>query len=113
MAKDIVVGIRNIRAEYKVEPGKYIGVTIVSPHHDILAAQREVLARLARLNLDELSFVPTLANRSKAAATVIIGDIEVFVPLAGLIDLDARAPTPQQRAHRSPDRCRTPTYPPR
>jgi len=89
MAKDIVVGIRNIRAEYKVEPGKFIGITIVSPHHDALSEQRDVLARLARLNLDELSFVPTLAKRSKAAATVIIGDIEVFVPLAGLIDLDA------------------------
>lgn len=89
MAKDIVVGIRNIRSEYKVEPGKYIGVTIVSPHHDALSEQRELLARLARLNLDELSIVATLANRSKAAATVVIGDIEVFVPLAGLIDLDA------------------------
>jgi valyl-tRNA synthetase len=89
MAKDIVVGIRNIRSEYKVEPGKYIGVTIVSPHHDALSEQRELLARLARLNLDELSVVATLANRSKAAATVVIGDIEVFVPLAGLIDLDA------------------------
>jgi valyl-tRNA synthetase len=89
MAKEIVVGIRNIRSEYKVEPGKYIGVTIVSPHHDALNEQREVLARLARLNVEELHIVETLANRSKAAATVVIGDIEVFVPLAGLIDLDA------------------------
>ena len=89
MAKEIVVGIRNIRSEYKVEPGKYIGVTIVSSHHDALNEQREVLARLARLNVEELYIVETLANRSKAAATVVIGDIEVFVPLAGLIDLDA------------------------
>jgi NADH:ubiquinone oxidoreductase subunit 6 (subunit J) len=53
-----------------------------------LNEQRDVLARLARLNVEELHIVETLANRSKAAATVVIGDIEVFVPLAGLIDLD-------------------------
>jgi len=87
--RDIIVGIRNIRAEYKVEPAKFVAATIVSPHSDLLAEQRALLCRLARLNNDELQLVPALAVRSKAAATVVIGDIEIFVPLAGLIDLDA------------------------
>ena len=39
--------------------------------------------------IEEMNIVATLTNRSNAAATVVIGDIEVFVPLAGLIDLDA------------------------
>ena len=64
-------------------------MTIVSPHHDTLTEQRDVLARLARLQIEEMNIVATLTNRSNAAATVVIGDIEVFVPLAGLIDLDA------------------------
>lgn len=89
LVRDIIVGIRNIRAEYKVEPAKFVAATIVSPHSDLLAEQRALLCRLARLNNEELQLVPTLAVRSKAAATVVIGDIEIFVPLAGLIDLVA------------------------
>ncbi len=89
LVRDIIVGIRNIRAEYKVEPAKFVAATIVSPHGAQLDEQRALLCRLARLNNDELHLVSTLAVRSKAAATVVIGDVEIFVPLAGLIDLAA------------------------
>jgi valyl-tRNA synthetase len=89
LVRDIIVGIRNIRAEYKVEPAKFVAATIVSPHAELLNDQRPLLCRLARLNNDELQLVTSLAIRSKAAATVVIGDIEIFVPLAGLIDLAA------------------------
>lgn len=89
LVRDIIVGIRNIRAEYKVEPAKFVAATIVSPHVDLLAEQRALLCRLARLSNDDLHLVTALAVRSKAAATVVIGDVEIFVPLAGLIDLAA------------------------
>jgi valyl-tRNA synthetase len=87
--RDIIVGIRNIRSEYKVEPAKLVSATVVSAQHELLDGQRALLARLARINTDELSFVPTLAERPKAAATVVIGAVEIFVPLAGMIDLEA------------------------
>jgi valyl-tRNA synthetase len=44
---------------------------------------------MARLSNDELTIVTSIPARPKAAATLVIGDIEVFIPLAGLIDLDA------------------------
>jgi valyl-tRNA synthetase len=87
--RDIIVGIRNIRAEYKVEPAKLVSATVVSAQHELLDGQRALLARLARINIDELTFVPALRERPKAAATVVIGAVEIFVPLAGMIDLDA------------------------
>ena len=87
--RDIIVGIRNIRAEYKVEPAKLVSATVVSAQYELLDGQRALLARLARINTDELTFVPALPNRPKAAATVVIGAVEIVVPLAGMIDLDA------------------------
>jgi valyl-tRNA synthetase len=87
--RDIIIGIRNIRAEYKVEPAKFVPATIVSTHATQLEAQRALLARMARLSSDELRIVDHIDQRPKAAATLVIGDIEVFVPLAGLIDLEA------------------------
>lgn len=89
LLRDIVVGIRNVRSEYKVEPAKFIGVTIVSPHVDTLNEQQALLVRLARIAQAESTFVAELAVRPKLAATVVIGDVEIFIPLAGMIDLDA------------------------
>ncbi|MFN7470480.1 MAG: valine--tRNA ligase [Roseiflexaceae bacterium] len=87
--REIVIGIRNVRSEYKVEPAKFVAATIVSANAAQLDEQRLLLARMARLNNDELSIVDSIPARPKAAATLVIGDIEVFIPLAGLIDLDA------------------------
>jgi valyl-tRNA synthetase len=87
--REIVIGIRNVRSEYKVEPAKFVAATIVSANAAQLDEQRLFLARMARLNNDELSIVDSIPARPKAAATLVIGDIEVFIPLAGLIDLDA------------------------
>ena len=87
--REIVIGIRNVRSEYKVEPAKYVSATIVSSNAAQLDEQRLLLSRMARLNNDDLSIVASIPARPKAAATLVIGDIEVFIPLAGLIDLDA------------------------
>ncbi|MFM2308256.1 MAG: hypothetical protein RLY87_376 [Chloroflexota bacterium] len=87
--REIVIGIRNVRSEYKVEPAKFVSATIVSSNAAQLDEQRLLLSRMARLNNDDLSIVASIPARPKAAATLVIGDIEVFIPLAGLIDLDA------------------------
>jgi len=105
LVRDIIVGIRNIRAEYKVEPAKFVAATIVSPHVDLLAEQRALLCRLARLSNDDLHLVTALAVRSKAAATVVIGDVEIFVPLAGLIDLAAERQRLTKELANAEDRC--------
>jgi len=87
--REIVIGIRNVRSEYKVEPAKFVSATIVSSNATQLDEQRLLLSRMARLNNDDLSIVASIPARPKAAATLVIGDIEVFIPLAGLIDLEA------------------------
>lgn len=100
--RDIIVGIRNVRTEYKVEPVKFIGATIVSPDAPALAEQQSLIVRLARIAAEDVTFVTTLNPRPKLAATVVIGTVEIFIPLAGMIDLAAE----RQRLSRELDAAR-------
>ena len=90
LLQEVIVGIRNVRNEYKVEPARYIAATIAASERTaMLATQRALFVRLARVADDQLTFVERLAEEPQAAATLVIGDVEVVLPLAGLIDLDA------------------------
>src|SRR5262245_11041998 len=89
LLQEVIVGIRNVRNEYKVEPARYIAATIMAGERTaMLATQRALIVRLARVVGDQLAFAERLAEEPQAAATLVIGDVEVVLPLAGLIDLD-------------------------
>ena len=85
--KAVVGNIRRIRSEMNIAPGKTIPLLWQSTQsedrkrlHDADAALK-FLARLE--SIDELS------GDAPAAATALVGELQVFIPLAGLIDLDA------------------------
>jgi valyl-tRNA synthetase len=86
---DAIRAIRNARAEYDVTPGKRIPALIAAGDAvSLLEGQREVLCFLARLDPDALTIAPTLPPPSQAA-TVVVGDVVGYLPLAGLVDLEA------------------------
>ena len=90
LVQDIIVGIRNIRNEYKVEPARFIAATIAAGERvGLLEAQRALIARLARVADDQLMIAERLAVKPEQAAALVIRDVEIFLPLAGLVDLDA------------------------
>ncbi len=83
----IVVAVRNLRAEYKVEPGKRVPLRIAGTDDGMratLEANVRALRDLARV--DELAFAP--AGGEVGASAVLRSGCELFVPLAGVIDLD-------------------------
>lgn len=86
---ELVRGIRNVRAEYNVEPGKRIPAIIAAGElTPVLEASRPVLELLARLDGAAL----TIAAQSEGpaqSASVVVGDVVAYLPLAGLVDLDA------------------------
>jgi valyl-tRNA synthetase len=88
---DIIRAIRNIRSEYNVEPAKKIKAVIVAGHQsDMLLNHQELIVTLARLEKDELRIEPALDKKpDQAIAQVISGGLEIYLPLAGLLDLDA------------------------
>jgi valyl-tRNA synthetase len=87
--QEIVRAIRNVRSEYNVEPGKRIPALISAGDYVAqLSRQLPLLASLARLDSGQL----TIANEFPApekAVTLATGGVTVYVPLAGLVDLDA------------------------
>tara|TARA_B110000858_G_scaffold123333_1_gene140647 strand:+ start:35221 stop:37995 length:2775 start_codon:yes stop_codon:yes gene_type:complete len=87
--KGIIVAIRNIRGEMDISPAKAIPVFLnkgANSDRVKLEEYRLYLEKLAKLEsiqwLNPDEEVP-------AAATQLYGDIEILVPMAGLIDVDA------------------------
>jgi len=88
---DVIRTIRNIRSEYNVEPGKRISAQIATgDHQKMIAKHAEVLTTLARLDPQALSLEGRLSEKpEQAVSQVISGGIEIYLPLAGMIDLQA------------------------
>jgi valyl-tRNA synthetase len=91
--KGVIVGVRNIRGEANVKPGKAINLLLQpvtdesTKSHRILAdANDALLKRLA--NIDEIQWLAA-ADEPPLNALVLVGDLKVMVPLAGLIDIQA------------------------
>jgi len=90
LVRELIGSIRNVRNEYKVEPARWVAATVAGGvRATLLNEQRALLVRLARVADDQLTIVDQLAAKPANAATLVVGDVEVFLPLAGLIDLDA------------------------
>lgn len=88
--KDFVVGIRQIRGEMDISPGQPLRALLVDSHSTDRRRASELgpyLRRLARLESIEILGPGTEALRG--AATALLGEMRIMVPLAGVIDLDA------------------------
>jgi valyl-tRNA synthetase len=87
--KSFVLGVRRIRAEMDITPGKPLPV-LVTPASDndrrLIDDNGAFLASLARIEsigvLDDESAAPE-------SAVALVGEMKVLIPLAGLIDKDA------------------------
>ncbi|MDZ4194803.1 MAG: valine--tRNA ligase [Pseudomonas sp.] len=87
--KQLMLGVRQIRGEMKISMAKRIDIIVAN-------ASAEDLRRLADFEpllskLAKLDSVRVLAAGEEApmSATTLVGEMEVLVPMAGLIDKDA------------------------
>jgi valyl-tRNA synthetase len=89
LLQDLVRAIRNTRAEYEVAPGKRIAARITAGERaPALSEQAAVLAFLARLEPTQLEIGAALTPPTEAHATVVASEgVEVWLPLAGMVDL--------------------------
>ena len=80
--------IRNARSEYNVDPGRKIAAAIdAGDYAEAFRAMAPVLALLARLDPDRLAFGPAPAGEK--GSTLVAGDITIFLPLGGMVDVEA------------------------
>jgi valyl-tRNA synthetase len=90
LIQEMVRAIRNIRSEYKVEPGRRITCTIsASDKAGIIEAQKKTFASLAGIDLEGLTIVDNPLEPSEDRVTLVISPVEISLPLAGLVDLEA------------------------
>jgi len=85
----IITGIRNIRAEADVHPSHRIEAFVTNVDAataELIESFRPAIADLTRLN--GLTVAAELLKPADAA-TYIFNDIEIFVPLKGLVDVDS------------------------
>ncbi len=90
LMQEMISGIRNVKSQHGVAPGKEITALVNLPAEAV--GSIEALRRHARY-FDRLARVTDLTvgsglARPAACASVVVGRAEVFVPLAGMIDLD-------------------------
>jgi valyl-tRNA synthetase len=84
---EFIAGIRSIRSQMNIPPKKQLPVILKdSQQQDLNRVEnnREFLSRLANLESIEL-----LDGDAPAAATALVGKMEILIPLEGLIDKDA------------------------
>jgi valyl-tRNA synthetase len=88
MLMGIITGIRNIRSEAEVHPSTKIEALIIcgdKQEAEFIEASTAAIADMTRLS--SLT-VRQEAEKPTDAATYIYNDIEIFVPLKGLVDVD-------------------------
>ena len=87
--KAVITVIRNIRGEMRIPPGKALDVYLHNGKdidRERLAANHNFMCRLAKL--ERITWL-NAEDSAPASATGLVGDMEILVPMAGLIDKDA------------------------
>ena len=87
--KSVIVGIRNIRGEINIPPGKMLPVYFNNGSKEDqrrLDANHQFLAKLA--HLESITWLKP-EEEAPMSATALVGDMEILVPMAGLIDKEA------------------------
>ena len=88
LLQTVITGIRNIRAELGIHPGTKVNA-VVLPHSDgaqnVVISHQDEISILARVS--GITMISSETEKPKGAASFITEDIEIFVPLAGLVDI--------------------------
>ncbi|NDW22620.1 valine--tRNA ligase [Alteromonas hispanica] len=87
--KKFIVGIRNIRGEMDISPNKPLNALLRNVSDEDkrrLEAAKGFLDKLSKL---ESVTILTAGEKAPASATALVGEMEILIPMAGLIDKDA------------------------
>jgi valyl-tRNA synthetase len=87
--KELMLGTRNIRGEMNIGPGKPLPIylkNVSAEDQRRLTENEALLKKLARL---ESITVLQAGEEAPLSATALVGEMEVLVPMAGLIDKGA------------------------
>lgn len=84
----IISSIRNLRSELNIAPSRKVEVIFNVHDQQILSTLQQNQIYMENLALANKITWQSTEEKPKAAATAVIGPVEVFLPLQGLIQLD-------------------------
>ena len=87
--KEFILGIRKIRGEMNISPGKPLQCFIKnfnSQNKDYIENNKSIIFTLAKL--DNIEFLE-INKEEPESAIALVGEMKILIPLAGLIDKDA------------------------
>ncbi len=85
----VITGIRNIRSESDLHPSTKIEAFILCPDQTLVDSITTFTATIADMTRLSALHVQQGGEKPDDAATYIYKDIEIFVPLKGLVDVDS------------------------
>jgi len=84
--KNIITGIRSLRADYKIDPVKKLKAVIsAGKKQELIGENADVVKALARL--EDLQ-INKSTNKPLNFVGFVVGGVEVFVDLSGVVDLE-------------------------
>lgn len=87
--KELVGSVRNLRAEYGIDPGRKINLVVSSVSLELQAALcEEEAGAMALARLSSLSVENAIPQGIAGAHAVLRSGVEVFLPLEGLVDIE-------------------------
>ncbi len=87
--KDVITAVREVRGEMNIPPSRELDVYLHNgseQEHARLDTNRDFLCKLAKL--DSITWLAP-DESAPPSATQLVGEMEILVPMAGLIDKDA------------------------
>ncbi|MDH4108911.1 MAG: valine--tRNA ligase [Gammaproteobacteria bacterium] len=97
-----ILGIRQIRGEMDISPGKQLAVILQNAGDDDRRRAEEYAYILQRVCRVDSIRVLEAGESAPAAATALLGEMRLLVPMKGLIDVDAE----RQRLRKLEERAR-------
>jgi len=87
--RKFILGIRQIRGEMDISPGKPLPVLMVGAGDDDRRRATDHLPLLQRVGRVESVTVAEAGEETPPSATALLDDLKLLVPMQGLIDIDA------------------------
>ena len=84
LVKKFIIAVRNIRGTMNINPAVILPVVFINNNLENLLEHQDLIKKLAKINAIEIS-----KDKIKGAATAIVNQTEILVPLQGLIDREA------------------------
>ncbi len=84
----VITGLRNIRSETGIHPSANINAVVICHDADKTASLLKNIEAVKALSRTDVLDILQEGERPEGAASFIFNEIEIFVPLEGLIDID-------------------------